>query len=392
MRTVEVGLGDSPMLIAKKFTGDRRRYQELITSNPHKSVVFVGGLPTFASLGVGETLNLPSSFGVGDIPFVPSISALTPAQVRAALPQKLQAAWDSHVADYNSSSAAQAGVNAALTLASGEKIDNQKIVHAFSGAVASVPVVGTVMAGLAEFFYKYGPDIGNAFGNLFGLVHCNKDDRSPETWIKNARISPAPNTFAAVVVPMLALAWSDYVACNQGQHGIGWKPCSQIIPAAVMAWNSIAGGETIDYFVPQINSAECGFLNFMSGTHSDSGFLVRSDQGPYAFLPVSRVPQSMLVGEGLYWARVKAKAGPVVQPAAPSAAAVDAMKTALAKAQPPPAPKKAISLHVGPAPAPAPALPSAADIAAMKAALAKAPPPPATPSAAPTREYGPYPT
>jgi hypothetical protein len=65
MNTIEVGLADSPMLIAHRYTGDPRRYTELLHTNPHKSIVHVGGRPTFASLGVGEWLSLPPSWGLG---------------------------------------------------------------------------------------------------------------------------------------------------------------------------------------------------------------------------------------------------------------------------------------------------------------------------------------
>jgi hypothetical protein len=65
MSTLEVGLGDSPARIAHRLTGDPRRYQELLASNPHKSLVYVGGLPTFASLGVGEPIIVPESWGLG---------------------------------------------------------------------------------------------------------------------------------------------------------------------------------------------------------------------------------------------------------------------------------------------------------------------------------------
>jgi|GEM_PF-2162216 len=54
-----VGLGESPMQIARRLTGRPERYRELLASNPHKSIVHVGGAPTFASLGVGEPIALP---------------------------------------------------------------------------------------------------------------------------------------------------------------------------------------------------------------------------------------------------------------------------------------------------------------------------------------------
>lgn len=62
MRTIEVGLGDSPMIIAKRITGDPRRYTELLAVNPVKSLVHVAGHPTFASLGVGEPLAVPDGW------------------------------------------------------------------------------------------------------------------------------------------------------------------------------------------------------------------------------------------------------------------------------------------------------------------------------------------
>jgi hypothetical protein len=270
---------------------------------------------------------------LGAIPSVPAIPPIRAADVRAALPANLQASWDANAANYNASAAAQAGANAALALASG-KFDNSTVVHAFSGAIATVPGAGPVLAGMAEFFYAYGAAIGEAFGNLFGLIHCNKDDRSPAAWTANAHVSPKPGTFAAVVVPMIALAWSDAAACREGAHGLPYKPCSVLIPAAVAAWNAIATGPMVDYFVPYLNSADCTFLNLMKGTHVDSGFLWDVDQGPYAFAPLSEVPKSMQVNEGIYWARVRAKAGPLA--AAPKAL-----------------PKKEVALHLGPHPVPA---------------------------------------
>jgi hypothetical protein len=265
--------------------------------------------------------------------------------VRAALPANLQATWDSHVADYNASAAEQAGASAAVALATGH-FDNSLAVHAFSGAVAAVPIVGPIMSGLTEFFYANGAAIGNAFGNLFGLAHCNKDVRTPQQWMAGAKVAPAAGTFASVVVPMLAVAWADYVACNEGASGIPWKPCTQILPAAVGAWNAIATGATVDYFVPQLNSPDCSFLNLMVGTHTDSGFLVNANQGPCAFLPLSKVPSSMQNGENLFWARIKAKAGPVGMTADQAAAWAQSV-VAQVKASTP-APRKVIPLKLGP--------------------------------------------
>jgi hypothetical protein len=61
----EVGLGDSPQRIAGYLSGNPQRYIELLAANPHKRVAYVGGMPTFESLGVGEPLNVPGGF-IGD--------------------------------------------------------------------------------------------------------------------------------------------------------------------------------------------------------------------------------------------------------------------------------------------------------------------------------------
>ena len=60
--TYEVGLGDSPSRIAGYLSGNSNRYPELLRANPHKRVVYVGGMPTFESLGVGECLTVPPGF------------------------------------------------------------------------------------------------------------------------------------------------------------------------------------------------------------------------------------------------------------------------------------------------------------------------------------------
>ena len=54
-----VGVGESPMSIAGSLVGDRRRYEELLAANPHKSLVRVRGHLTFEVLLVGERLNVP---------------------------------------------------------------------------------------------------------------------------------------------------------------------------------------------------------------------------------------------------------------------------------------------------------------------------------------------
>ncbi len=69
----EVGLNDSPMSIARKLTGNPRQHVELLAANPHKPIVHVRGIPTFASLGVGERLNVPPGFVGGDFDNLPSV-------------------------------------------------------------------------------------------------------------------------------------------------------------------------------------------------------------------------------------------------------------------------------------------------------------------------------
>src|SRR5574341_2025484 len=67
----EVGVGESPMGIAERFTGNPYRYGELLEANPHKDVIYVNGMPTFASLQGGEQLNIPGGFvGGGFFDFI----------------------------------------------------------------------------------------------------------------------------------------------------------------------------------------------------------------------------------------------------------------------------------------------------------------------------------
>lgn len=64
----QVMAGDSPAGIARKLTGNAGRMGDLLAANPGKAVALSQGTPTFASLHVGEVLNVPRSwrqFGVG---------------------------------------------------------------------------------------------------------------------------------------------------------------------------------------------------------------------------------------------------------------------------------------------------------------------------------------
>ncbi|HZU83189.1 MAG TPA: hypothetical protein VE987_09745, partial [Polyangiaceae bacterium] len=64
----QVMAGDSPAGIARKLTGNAGRMGDLLAANPSKPVALSQGLPTFASLHVGEVLNVPRSwrqFGMG---------------------------------------------------------------------------------------------------------------------------------------------------------------------------------------------------------------------------------------------------------------------------------------------------------------------------------------
>ena len=84
----KVGVGDSPARIAHRMTGNAGRLGELVLANPHKRAVPTGlaGVKTFASLGVGEFLNIPPSWtrrrtvGLGDAASIQTeISALQAA-------------------------------------------------------------------------------------------------------------------------------------------------------------------------------------------------------------------------------------------------------------------------------------------------------------------------
>jgi len=58
--------GDTPMVIAQKFTSNTMRFNELVAANPQKPTMNVCGYTTFATLKVGEHLNLPDNW-----PFMP---------------------------------------------------------------------------------------------------------------------------------------------------------------------------------------------------------------------------------------------------------------------------------------------------------------------------------
>lgn len=65
MQTYSVTEGDSPETIALGWTGDPSRAVELVRANPEKPWHFVGSTPTFKELYIGETLKLPTTWGVG---------------------------------------------------------------------------------------------------------------------------------------------------------------------------------------------------------------------------------------------------------------------------------------------------------------------------------------
>jgi len=258
---------------------------------------------------------------LGALPSVPDLPSVSAAQVRAALPANLQASWDAHVDAYNASAVQQQGAASALALASGHGT-NSDAVHAFAAGVSFVPGAGPILAGAAEFFNTYGAQIGDAFGQLFGLIKCNAEFRTPAQWIQAAGIpAPKPGTFASVVVPMLALAYSDWANCHNGAHGLDWTHArSQIIPAAVGAWNLISQGPPIDYFVPDLNGTAEGMnLIDQMGTRTGTGMILYGNlQGPWAFGPLAGVPGSARYGaENMNWQRVSANKGPLLAAAPP---------------------------------------------------------------------------
>lgn len=64
----QVQAGDSPARIAQRLTGNAARMGELLDANPAKPRMASAGMHTFASLHVGEQLNVPrawAQFGVG---------------------------------------------------------------------------------------------------------------------------------------------------------------------------------------------------------------------------------------------------------------------------------------------------------------------------------------
>lgn len=58
-----VEAGDSPQKIAEKFTRNPHRMSELLVANGGKELVSLNGIPTFASLHVGEKITIPQSWG-----------------------------------------------------------------------------------------------------------------------------------------------------------------------------------------------------------------------------------------------------------------------------------------------------------------------------------------
>lgn len=71
MHTYQVKAGDTPMGIAKKFTGNALRVNELVVMNRAKKSVIRGGIPTFAHFKEGEKLLIPRTWpskklGLGD--------------------------------------------------------------------------------------------------------------------------------------------------------------------------------------------------------------------------------------------------------------------------------------------------------------------------------------
>ena len=74
--------GDSPILIAKKLVGDGNRWRELIKANPNKKLASNGN---FASLGIGERINVPVSWEQAMTKTTPSGGAVVvPAAVDPA--------------------------------------------------------------------------------------------------------------------------------------------------------------------------------------------------------------------------------------------------------------------------------------------------------------------
>jgi hypothetical protein len=62
MFTYRIQEGDSPMLIAERFTGDPSRYKELLAANLWKIRVIRNGQPTFFNMRVGELLRVPPAW------------------------------------------------------------------------------------------------------------------------------------------------------------------------------------------------------------------------------------------------------------------------------------------------------------------------------------------
>jgi hypothetical protein len=68
LRVHKVGMGETPMQIAEKYTGDRARVGELLAANPQKPVAVVHGRQTFQSLTPDEELRVPHTWMASEAP------------------------------------------------------------------------------------------------------------------------------------------------------------------------------------------------------------------------------------------------------------------------------------------------------------------------------------
>jgi hypothetical protein len=263
------------------------------------------------------TLRSPSvGRAIGALATSPQFPPITAAQITASLPASAQTAFQQHLDSYDAGDVAQSGASAALSLAQ-SGFSSAAIVHAYAGAVATVPVVGWVMAGLAEFVYANQAAIGDAINKLFaglGVTGCHPDSRSYAQWLQASNIpTPKAGSFASVALPLLVQAFADKMVCNDTAHGMNYAFArSQIIPAAVQAWNAISQGPPVDYFVPSLvsTSEPLSPLQGMSLGQNWGTLLYNNAQGPYAFQPLASVPASVLSGfgpEGVTWERVSGK-------------------------------------------------------------------------------------
>ena len=308
----------------------------------------------------GLGLAAPTTATVPGTSYSVALPTLTQSDVINALPDSMRGTYASVSASYTQNTLAQQGGSAAASLVThGFNPNNQQdvanLVHVYAAAISFVPGVGPILGGITEAMYALGQALAQwpPFQQLVGMCTDPRGCcQSSGNWTYAQGLSlsgiatPAPGTFAALMVPQLVDAWVHAMNCDRGNFW--FQAYGVMLPVLSGMWNRIAGGPSIDYFVPLLNAPDLGqelgigpgqsvvpagpvwaaAEGYPSGI-GNGGPLVFASQGPYAFWPLSEVPASAKVNsitgqsmEGRSWTRISANAGPLFQSAIDAAIAV----------------------------------------------------------------------